>query len=303
MNYSLYRFTLDLQRHQSNMSIPVFQYDSAVKLIISLTDGGKRYLINKGCHAIFYGKRPDGVPLCLDCEIPFDETDTSPEIVFEFNDTVTAELGNVSAQIRLYDSDNKIITAPKFLILVEERVVGNEDIEIADSTLDGIDKIILEEEQRKANEERREANFASVFIRYADNPRGENSSTEYSEGLNYIGIARAKEEPADESGYEWCKFVGSSKRVLNGDGGGLNLTIADSMVYYISNYSTVIINAPSMGDYTAHVFIDFPIDSDARLILPEGLSVEGSPVADIEPGDKWELGIDSVGGILSFRKR
>lgn len=157
MNYSLYRFTLDLQRHQSNISVPVFQYDSAVRLIISLTDGGKRYLISKGCHAIFYGKRPDGVPLCLDCEIPFDETDTSPEIVFEFNNTVTAELGNVSAQIRLFDSDNKIITAPKFLILVEERVVGNEDIEMPDSTIEAIDKILENEEERVEAEEARES--------------------------------------------------------------------------------------------------------------------------------------------------
>ena len=67
MNYSIYRFTLDLHRHQSNMSVAAFQYDSAVRLIISLTDGGKKYLIEEGSSAIFYGKRSDGVPQCLPC--------------------------------------------------------------------------------------------------------------------------------------------------------------------------------------------------------------------------------------------
>ena len=94
MNYSTYRRTLDLQKHQSNLSIAVFQYDSAIRLILSFTDGGKPYLIREGSQAVFYGKRSDQTPLCLPCIIPNDS-----EIVFEFNDTVTAVLGMVNCEV------------------------------------------------------------------------------------------------------------------------------------------------------------------------------------------------------------
>ncbi len=150
MNYSTYRFTLDLQRHQSNMSIAVFQYDSAVQLRISLTDGGKPYFIEEGSYAVFYGKRPD-VPLCLDCDIH-----SNSEIIFNFNDTVTAKLGKVTCQIRLYGKDKELITAPRFTIIVEERVVDDDDIEIVDSDLSALDQIFMNEADRRSAEIRRD---------------------------------------------------------------------------------------------------------------------------------------------------
>lgn len=162
MNYSTYRRTLDLQKHQSNLSIAVFQYDSAVRLILSFTDGGKPYLIKEGSQAVFYGKRPDDTPLCLPCIISNDS-----EIVFEFNDTVTAVLGMVNCQIRLYgkitvnaggETVRELITAPRFTILVEQRVVDSDDVEITDSTLEALDQIFLDEVERWNNEKQRDDN-------------------------------------------------------------------------------------------------------------------------------------------------
>ena len=162
MNYSTYRRTLDLQKHQSNLSIAVFQYDSAVRLILSFTDGGKPYLIKEGSQAVFYGKRSNDTPLCLPCTIQ-----NESEIVFDFNDTVTAELGMVNCQIRLYgktkenaegEEVRELITAPRFTILVEPRVVDSDDVEIVESTLAALDQMFLDEVERTNNEKQREAN-------------------------------------------------------------------------------------------------------------------------------------------------
>lgn len=153
MNYSTYRRTLDLQKHQSNLSIAVFQYDSAVRLILSFTDGGKPYLIREGSQAVFYGKRSDQTPLCLPCIIPNDS-----EIIFEFNDTVTAVLGMVNCEVRLYGTEKELITAPRFTIWVEPRVVDSDDVEIVESTLEAVDKMFLDEIERTNNEAAREAN-------------------------------------------------------------------------------------------------------------------------------------------------
>ena len=159
MNNSQYRFTLDLQKHQSQMSIAVYQYDNAVTLNISLTDGGKRYEIKEGSYVIFYGMREDGKPLIHRCELK-DNT----EIIYNFRNSTAYCCGIVTAQIRLYSADNRLITAPKFNISVEERVVNGGDLDdeaLDDETFDILDQIFKAENARVAAEdERNEAEFA-----------------------------------------------------------------------------------------------------------------------------------------------
>lgn len=125
MNYSTYRFTLDLRKHQSQMSISVVKDDTAVKLLISLTDGGKPYYVGEGATAILYGKRADGEPLIHRCMIK-DNT----EIIYKFEGTTTCVEGVVDCQLRLYGADKELITAPKFTIVVDERLINDDDVEI-----------------------------------------------------------------------------------------------------------------------------------------------------------------------------
>lgn len=140
MHYSQYRFTLDLQKHQSQQSVAMFKGDTAVRLYMNLTDGGKPYIIKQGSYAVLFGKRPDGEPLLHSCEID----ENKQEIIYEFQATTTAAVGIVDCQCRLYGADQKLITAPRFSIVVDEGIVGDdEEIEVPGQTLSALNDIIL----------------------------------------------------------------------------------------------------------------------------------------------------------------
>lgn len=147
MKYSTYRFTLDLQKHQSQISIAVFQYDTAVRLYISLTDGGIPYHIADGCRAVFYGKRPDGADLVHNCMI-----EGNTRIIYDFNDQTAYCEGTVDAQICLYGIDGDIITAPRLLIVASARTVNPTDIDLSDKPLSALDQIFASETKRETAE-------------------------------------------------------------------------------------------------------------------------------------------------------
>ncbi len=152
MNRSTYRFTLDLQKHRSQMAVAVFAHDSAVRFIISLTDGGNHYSIEEGGRAVFYGKRPDDIPLCHNCMI-----DDTGRVIYDFNDQTAAIEGITQCQIRIYGKDGELITAPRFIIVADERLVYDEDIEkLEDSPLAALDAIQFAEIDRVVAEKARE---------------------------------------------------------------------------------------------------------------------------------------------------
>ena len=151
MKYSTYRFTLDLQKHQSQISIAVFQYDTAVRLYISLTDGGIPYHIADGCRAVFYGKRPDGTDLIHTCMI-----EGNTRIVYDFNDQTACSEGTVDAQICLYGIDGELITAPRLIIVVSERTVNPANIDLEGSPLSALEQIIASETSREIAEVERD---------------------------------------------------------------------------------------------------------------------------------------------------
>ena len=151
MRYSTYRFTLDLQKHQSQISIAVFQYDTAVRLYISLTDGGIPYHIADGCRAVFYGKRPDGTDLVHNCAI-----EGNTRIIYDFNDQTACCEGTVDAQICLYGIDGDIITAPRLIIVASPRTVNPINIDLEDSPLVALDQIIASETAREYAEKARD---------------------------------------------------------------------------------------------------------------------------------------------------
>ena len=83
MNYSDYRFTLDVQIHQAQVSVPVTFGDTARRLCIGLTDGRKPYTIPEGCIAVFSAKKPDGTSLKNACIIERNA------IIYEFTEQTT----------------------------------------------------------------------------------------------------------------------------------------------------------------------------------------------------------------------
>ena len=152
MNYSTYRFTLDLRKHESQMSIAVFAHDTAVRLCISLTDGGIPYHIEEGSRAVLYGKRPDDSPLINNCMI-----DDIGRIIYDFNEHTASQSGITRCHIRLYGADGELISAPRFIIVAEERLVTEDDLNTIEDPLGAIDALFVSEQERKTAEIERTA--------------------------------------------------------------------------------------------------------------------------------------------------
>lgn len=157
MNYSNYRFTLDVQSNLSQVSLPVKLNDSGRRLLIGLTDGGNPYQISKGSLAKFTFKRSEpnseGVyeSGLYDCVLE----DNNSTIRFDLTRAVTGVAGVVDCEIRLYGPNGRLITSPRFIIVVDDRVIYDDDIPLTDEQASTIDAIILSEAKRVEAENKR----------------------------------------------------------------------------------------------------------------------------------------------------
>lgn len=123
MNYSVYRFTLDIHKTKSQVSIPVLLGDTNVKFYISLNDGGTPYKITEGCTVMFAGRKPSGAFFYHKCEIE------ENRIIYTFNKNTTNELGLINCDLRIFGQSEGSLTVPRFFIMVEEKVLSDEEIE------------------------------------------------------------------------------------------------------------------------------------------------------------------------------
>lgn len=143
MNHSIFRFTLNMHNHRSQASVSAFRGDTGVRLLISLTDGGNLYFIEDGCTAILSGTKPDGNKLCNRCVI-----EKNTMIQYDFTEQTATCIGVTNCEITLYGADGKIITAPKFVIVVDEREFSGDDLIESETERDALDAIFLSEAQR-----------------------------------------------------------------------------------------------------------------------------------------------------------
>lgn len=158
MNCSNFRFTLDMQSSQSQVSVPVALGDTSRTLYISLSDGGKPYLISDGCLAMLSIKRPTGTFIQEYCLI---EHNTNIKYDFTQNENTAAVEGFHDCQITLYDEDYGVISTPRFTMIVNEKVVNSDDINISDEDKTAIDNMIAAEVARQdAERERVQADAA-----------------------------------------------------------------------------------------------------------------------------------------------
>ena len=166
MNYSDYRFTLDIANTlQAQVSVPCTFGDSARRLYIGLTEGRKPYELANGCRAVFAAKKPDGTTIFNDCIIEGNKT-----IVYEFSKNTASAEGVVDCEIRLYGVNGKLITSPQFIIVVDKRVVRDEEIlaTMSESEHTALDDMINSEAQRLVNEAERVANELERQEAYAN---------------------------------------------------------------------------------------------------------------------------------------
>ena len=151
MNYSKFRFTLDIHKHQSQVSIPVMYGDTAVQLFITLSDGGMPYTIGKSCWAQFIANKPSvDEPLIRACIIEDGTT-----IRLDFDADIANVAGVYNCEVRLYGAEG-ILTSPCFTMVVDPRVTNSIGMDSGEAT-DLLDQIGLAMSQYKTAEEGRAA--------------------------------------------------------------------------------------------------------------------------------------------------
>lgn len=144
-----YRFTLDMQTVQSQVSLPVSLNDTARTLYISFTEGGKPYTIEVGCLAKLTISRPSGSKKHEFCPIQGNTT-----VVYSFDLSTASEEGIHDCEITLYDRHGGQITAPRFNFVVSDRVVDIDDNNgLTEEHLGIIDEIVHKEIERQVAEE------------------------------------------------------------------------------------------------------------------------------------------------------
>lgn len=142
---SNFRFSLDIHSTQSQVSVPATIGDTARVLRISLTDGGKPYHIADGCLAVISIKRPTGTFVEEFCVIEDNAT-----IVYDFaqHEYTAIVEGIHNCSVTLYGEDGRAITSPRFTMVVTQRVVKSDDINITDDDRTLVDSMIANETAR-----------------------------------------------------------------------------------------------------------------------------------------------------------
>lgn len=144
MNDSLYRISLDIHSTQSQVSIPVTQFDTARGILVTLTEGGKPYMLSDDCRAAFTGTKADENTLYNDCIIL-----NNSVIRYDFTEQTTAAIGIVDAAIKVFGADNKVLTSPRLTLLVYEDTVGF--VTPSTTELGIIDRIVQNDATQDAN--------------------------------------------------------------------------------------------------------------------------------------------------------
>lgn len=131
MEKQVYRKSLDLQKSGAQWSIDVKQNDvNSRRIVISLTDGGKAFILGGDMIATIYGKKTDGNVIYKDCSI-----ENGMAIVDVEKQLITVA-GTVECELRIYDSNAagaQLLTTPRFNIEVydvlsdENRITSTSD--------------------------------------------------------------------------------------------------------------------------------------------------------------------------------
>lgn len=131
MEKQVYRKSLDLQKSGAQWSIDIKRNDvNSRRIVISLTDGGKAFILGGDMIATIYGKKTDGNVIYKDCTI-----ENGMAIVDVEKQLITAA-GSVECELRIYDSNAagaQLLTTPRFNIEVydvlsdENRITSTSD--------------------------------------------------------------------------------------------------------------------------------------------------------------------------------
>ena len=136
MHDSCYLTRLDLHEPKILLPFTAKKGDTGRKLLFTLTDKGKPYIISSDCNAVFTAKKPDGSIIYNNCEI------VNNTISYTFTPQTCSARGAMPCEIRLYGADDKLITSPRFTLLVEDTVYTDGDMIESDSEVSALTSLI-----------------------------------------------------------------------------------------------------------------------------------------------------------------
>lgn len=114
MNYTEHKFTLDVSKTASQVSLSVKKGDTARKLLISLMKRGYPYHITRDCYAVLAATKPDGHVIFNNCTIE------NCVIGYDFTPQTVSAVGLMSCEVIVYGKRGVQLTSASFDIIVED---------------------------------------------------------------------------------------------------------------------------------------------------------------------------------------
>lgn len=115
---SVIRITLDVREVEKQLSFAIKQNDSARRLIVTLCDMGKPYVVGRGCYAVFSATTSANTTISNGCQIK------NNEIIYDLSASDTAVVGRMDCDITLFGENGEVIAAPNFTINVYKSKMG-----------------------------------------------------------------------------------------------------------------------------------------------------------------------------------
>ena len=122
MTPSVYRLSLDIHGVDSQGMLPVKAGDTARAISFTLRQKGVPNEVPSNCQAVLTARKADGNILLDPCRVE------AGGIYYAFTSQMTAVPGEVLCELRLYGAYGKLLTCPRFSVLVSEQVVGDNEV-------------------------------------------------------------------------------------------------------------------------------------------------------------------------------
>ena len=138
MNTANYRISLDIHNMSSQVVLAVKKGDTGRRIVATLTQNGKPYILTEDCRAVFTAKKADGNILYNDCSV------AGNTISYAFTPQTTSSVGKADCEIKLYGADGKLLTSARFTIVVEDTVYNEGDEVESEKEVSALTKLVSE---------------------------------------------------------------------------------------------------------------------------------------------------------------
>lgn len=122
MQYANYRIQLDIQPGGSSVVLSAKRGDTGRRLFVTLTDGGRPYVLEEDCCTVLTARKPDGSKVFHQC------AREGGQICCVLSEQLLAVPGPVRCELKVYGRDGMLLTSAAFALLVEGTVWSDGDI-------------------------------------------------------------------------------------------------------------------------------------------------------------------------------